>query len=60
MNNSITATAVPDDQRVQHTAKQFGDNFQIEFEPFVFSMADELEYYDCTVGSNLEMLRGRG
>ncbi len=67
MNTSITAAVVPDNQRVQHTAKLFGDNFPLKFESFEFSMAEEdsrgisedcVEYYDCSVGSNWEMLHG--
>ncbi len=68
MNDSIiTATVVPDEQRVQHTAELFGVHFPMRLEPFVFSMAEEdslgisehcVEYYDCSVGSNWEMMNG--
>ncbi len=66
MNTSITVAVVPDDQRVQHTAELFGihfyalpnDKYALTEEDSRGISEDCVEYYDCSVGSNWEMLHG--
>lgn len=42
MIDTITSNLVPDDDRVQHTAKLFDINFPLRLEPTIFDMAGRL------------------
>lgn len=38
----VSATLIPEQFRITHTAKLFGIHFPMQLEPFVYSMADSL------------------
>ncbi len=38
----ITRTQVPEQQRLQHTARLFGQHFPLHFEPLVYAITDNI------------------
>ncbi len=58
--SKITRKQVPENQRLQHTAKLFGVNFPMRLEPFVYTITDSIadeydggywEFYELSNGA---------